>query len=168
MGEAVDRREQLAAMVEEWLPGLYAFVRRLGLPPTEAEDVVQDSLLAAWRSLPRLRDPAKMRSWLFGIAYRHFLRSRRRHATLELPDGQASLEQDPSSDGRLDRHSVRRAVLGLPELYREPLVLVYWQELSYQEAAEVLRVPLGTLSWRLHQALSLLREALTEEKPDEP
>jgi RNA polymerase sigma-70 factor, ECF subfamily len=165
--EAQARRERFAEVVGAWLPGVYAYFRKLGLSEAGAEDAAQETFLAAWRNLASLRDPEKMRSWIYGTAYRTYLRQRRRRAdptSLEtvaeaaLPSG-----LDPGSQHSLTLRSLREAVTGLPEPYRQPVVLLYWEELSYQEAARALSIPLGTLAWRVRKALQLLRLALAEE-----
>ncbi len=154
-------------MVGEWLPGLYGYFRRLGVSAVAAEDLAQDTFLIAWRKLPSLRKPEQMRSWLYGTAYRRYLNHRRKQlseADLRSVAAAPLVADDPGSDRRLDLQSVRRAVVALSDEYRQPLALIYWQELSYEEAARVLGIPLGTLAWRVRRALGLVREALTKEE----
>ena len=172
------QQQGFMSAVERWLPGVYGYFRRLGVGSATAEDLTQQTFLAAWQSLPRLRDPDRLKSWLYGIAYRHYLRHRDAHRAEErafgygcaaAPEDLAGAYADnPGSDALLARQSVREAVGRLPEEYRQPLVLLYWQDLSYQEAAKALSLPLGTLAWRVHKALKLMRQALAEsEETDE-
>jgi RNA polymerase sigma factor (sigma-70 family) len=158
--------ERFAMVVEQSLPGLYGYFRRLGLGAAAAEDLTQDTFLAAWQGLPRLREEGKLRSWLYGIAYHHYLRHRTRRRAEAGEEAMTDLPArgSPGDDPSLDGHAVREAVGRLADLYRQPVVLVYWQGLSYEEAAHALKLPLGTLSWRLHKALGLLREALAEQE----
>ena len=168
MDEARETRERFAAVVGRWLPGVYAYFRKLGLSEAAAEDLAQETFLAAWRNLPSLRDPEKMRSWLYGTAYRHYLRHRRKRAaplSLETaPEAAPQPEHDPGSDHSLARRALQEAVLALPDRYRQPLVLLYWEDLSYEEAARALSIPLGTLAWRARKALQLVRHTLAEER----
>lgn len=160
-------REQQAAALESWLGDIYAYFRRLGVDAASAEDLVQEAFLIAWQDLARLRDPRKVRRWLYGIAYRCFLQHRRKsaaRATVELPEELASAQwADPGSDASLQMREMWRALQSLPESYRHPLLLIFWEDLSYLEAARALSLPLGTLAWRVHKGLQLLRDALAKK-----
>jgi RNA polymerase sigma-70 factor (ECF subfamily) len=173
MDERLRRREEFTAVVEGWLPGIYAYFRRLGIAAAVAEDLTQQTFVTAWQNLPRLREAAKMKSWLYGIAYRQYLRHREKTARDQhaLRDARVQAAQrawiaggNPGGDHRLALQSVRDAVAALPDKYRQPLVLLYWADLSYQQAAKVLSLPLGTLAWRVHKALRMLKQALAESE----
>lgn len=165
------QREMFMAMVESWLPDVYAYFRRLGVESAAAEDLAQSTFVTAWQNIARLRDPERLQGWLYGIAYRQYLRHRDhgRADARAIGEAGARMEQtdpaaasNPGSDRRLAAQSVREAVGRLPEKYRQPLVLLFWEGLSYQQAAKVLSLPLGTLAWRVHAALKLLKQALAE------
>jgi RNA polymerase sigma-70 factor, ECF subfamily len=158
-------RAQFLANLETFAKELYLYLRRLGVEAVAAEDLRQEVLLAAWQGLGRLRQPERLRSWLYGIAYRTYLTHQRQrtHEAAELIGDHPSIRNDPGSDANLSAHIVRQAILDLPDKYRQPLVLLYWQGLSYQEAAAVLATHVGTLAWRVHTALQLLHRALQEK-----
>ncbi|MGD0113720.1 MAG: RNA polymerase sigma factor [Armatimonadota bacterium] len=157
---------QLWHTVEAQSEAIYCYFRRLGVDAIGAEDLTQEALLTAWQALGRLRHSGKIRSWLYGIAYRVYLKRREtaRKEGSEFPiEEVAGPDGDPGDDRHLASRAVRDAVQRLPDTYRHPLLLVYWEELSYLEAARALSLPLGTLAWRVHTGLKLLREALSEK-----
>jgi len=145
---------------------IHAYFARLAVNRASIDDLVQETFITAWQNLPALRDERKLRSWLYGIAYRHYLKHRDRLASSAwevIGDEPAAASADPGSDDSLTAHMVREALLALPDRYLHPLLLLYWEDLSYQEAAAVLSVPIGTLAWRAHKALKLMRAALAEK-----
>jgi RNA polymerase sigma-70 factor (ECF subfamily) len=162
---ASEPREQFQAGLPAYAREIYLYLRRLGADAASAEDLRQETLLLAWQRLARLRDPRKLRSWLYGIAYRVYLSRRDQPARVatEPVEELASRASDPGSDRSLLFHVVRESVLQLPPKYRHALILLYWQELSYREAAAALSLPVGTLAWRAHTGLRLVRRSLREK-----
>ena len=142
----------------------------------DAEDVAQESFVAAYRSLATWRGNDSVRPWLAQIATRQALRAvGRRLPTTSLDSsrgGNESTERiDRGSDfdpqavvGAADRAAmVRDAVQNLPEPYRETIALRYFAELSIDEIAEALDRPVGTVKVHVHRGLERLRSALAEE-----
>ena len=125
-----------------------------------AEDAVQDTFLRAMGAWPGFRGACSVRTWLTGIAVnvcRSYLRSpwrRRRVEAEHLEDLAASGAPEAPDDTLL------RAVMALPDKYRAVVVLYYYRELKAREVAEVLRVPVSTVTVRLSRARALLKEAL--------
>jgi RNA polymerase sigma-70 factor (ECF subfamily) len=138
--------------------------------------MAQDAFLRAFRALPGFRGQSAFSTWLTALAvnvYRSHLRRRSPAAILlpergrpeELADLEAALaaQAAPGVDGLLAREreeAVRSEVAGLPERYREAIVLFYFEERNVEEAARVLGVPEGTLKARLHRGRKLLRQRL--------
>lgn len=156
-------------LVERWHGPLWGFVLRMVRDPAAAEELMQDIWLRILRGLPNLRDPGKLVSWIFSIARRAVMdRLRRRYAEADW----VSVEEapaDPAAHGELALEQLEQleqlqqavAELGLPE--RETVHLFYLNELSLQEVAEVLEIPVGTVKSRLHRARCRLRQALLNE-----
>jgi len=161
------KQAAFAAALESRLRDIYSYFRRLGVDTAAAEDLAQETLVIAWQNLSSLRDESKLRAWVYGIAYRRYLRHRGKaatEATIQIGDQVAAgPAHDPGSDEHLSERMVHQALRTLPEQYLHPLALIYWEDLSYQEAARVLSLPIGTLAWRVHKALKLVRRALAEE-----
>ncbi len=141
-----------------------------------AEDIAQDAFLAGYRSLPRLRDPAKFGPWLKQVTCRtaaNWLRKNGERISSETPlpykrtvaieDARESPRGRTERRERLDQ--VQRAIDTLPERYRLPVVLRYLQELSYQEISEYTGESKDEIRGVLQRAGRQLRDLLSEEGP---
>jgi RNA polymerase sigma-70 factor, ECF subfamily len=175
-------RAWFAARVEELLPDLYGRALRLCRDRSNAEDLVAETVAKAWEALPSLANPDSFRGWLFRILNNGFVsdcRSARAKAVHEPLAGAGEefslferLHQpvllwwgsDPEQEflARLLREDLERALDGLPPAYGEAVVLVDVQGLSYQEAADLLEIPVGTVRSRLARGRSRLQESLWE------
>jgi RNA polymerase sigma factor (sigma-70 family) len=159
MGE----REAFDLLIARWHPLLWRYAISLTNDLDTAADAVQDVWLRVLRGLVRLRDAAKFRAWLFGIARRVLMdRLRVRYAgpvfdavdLTEVP--QAVTDDDLEEDLSLLQTELAR----LPMLEREVLTLFYLKELNLNEIAEIAAIPVGTVKSRLFRARHLLRQHL--------
>lgn len=129
-----------------------------------AEELLQDVMLAAWRSAAAFRGDARVRTWLLTIAHNRSINAlrRRRLATVQLThrevDPRAAAGGQP--ERATDRLDLRHAVANLPDDQRGALELVFFHELSVAEAAQVLGIAEGTVKSRLHRARGTLRVRL--------
>ena len=150
----------------------YYYVGRHGA----AEDIAQDALLAGYRSLPRLRDPAKFGPWLKQVTCRtaaNWLRKNGERLSIEtpLPYKRTVAIEDVREGprGRTERRErldqVKRAIDTLPERYRLPVVLRYLQELSYQEISDYTGESKDEIRGVLQRAGRQLRDVLSDEGP---
>ena len=150
-------------LITRWHGPLWAFIRRLAGDDDAARDILQDVWIRVIRGIPRLRDGAKLRAWLFGIARRTLMdRLRDRYARtsaadVEIDDIPSETPTDDSSDLEMLEHGVEQ----LPLIEREAVTLFYLQELSLNEIADTLNVPVGTVKSRLFRARRLLRQHMT-------
>lgn len=154
--------EQYELLYRETGPGLLAYFRRRPGLAGAAEDLLQDTFVRALRHPERLAASVSPRAYLFGIARHVGVDAlRRSRPTCEL----AATEAEPAAteDARLEL--LREAITGLPEGQREALQLKLHHELSYEEIAEVLGIPVGTVRSRLHHAVLALRAALQPPTP---
>lgn len=152
----------------EALPHLRALSRtalRLARHAADAEDLVQETYLRAYRSFDTFTPGTDIRGWLFTILYRvrtdGYRRAARRPRTVEAaePDLFGSW---PAFDGASNaRQDVARGLQQVPPVFREAVVLRDVHELSYDEVARALGVPVGTVMSRIHRGRALLRRALT-------
>lgn len=155
----------LDALVERWHLPLWKYVRRFASDDTTAADVLQDVWLRVLRAMPALRDPTRLRAWLFGIARRAVM-DRLRDEYAEPAPTHVNLEDIAEPDDVLSERSeeiglMHDALARMPALEREVLVLFYLRELSLNQLADVLAVPVGTIKSRLFRARHLLRRELT-------
>lgn len=143
---------------------LWHYVRRTAGDLSMAEDVIQDGWLRILRGIGRLREPDKLRPWLFGIVRRALmdrLRARYAHDVHEPLAAEPADSRDPeplADDEDLAR--LEAAVDALPPADREATVLFYLQGLDLREVAQIQEIPVGTVKSRLHRARRLLRERL--------
>ncbi len=152
-------RPSFAALVERWQPRLLRHARRLVGREDAALDVVQETWLVVARGVGALRDPLRLRGWLYGIVTRCAADWQRRRAR----DATEELDADPRDDDEVPSESiddVRRALRRLPRERRALLSLRYVDELDLAEIAEALGVPVGTVGSRLHHARAELRALL--------
>jgi RNA polymerase sigma-70 factor (ECF subfamily) len=155
-------------LIRRWAMPLRRHVCRVTGSEDHADELVQEIWLQVLQGIGRLQDPAKFRSWLFGIAHRRLMdRLRERYASaIDLavdPDSLAAEAATPDRD--LEARELERGLADLPALEREVLSLFYFDELSINEVAAVLAVPLGTVKSRLFRARQLLRHQLTGATP---
>jgi len=174
-----DRQQAFHDIALRWLPDVTRFARSLTRDETNAEDLVQETYLRAWRHWDSFKPGSEARAWLFTIARNAWRKRAPRDARLvpvEDATLQALAEQDfplGASNDVLQRLSdadlrpaIRNAIAGLPDGFREVVELVELQELPYAEAAEVLEIPVGTVRSRLFRARRLLQQSLLEHARD--
>lgn len=176
-----DRSEKSAfeEVAIEQLPGLFALARHLTDSDTDAEDLLQEALLRAYRSFDSLKEVAAAGGWMRVIltnVWRDRMRKSRcspREVALDDVDEfslyETLVEEDPFpySDtlhldflGSFSREDIHVVLRRLPELYRAPLVLRYIEELATKEVARLLGTPLGTALARLHRGRKLFEKAM--------
>ena len=159
-------RDAFDELIARWHDPLWRCVRRLSGDDDVANDVVQDVWLRVLRGMPRLRDGAKWRAWLFGIARNVWMdRLRQRYTAAPLTDlDLAALPADECADDlEADLASMQHELTRLPLVEREVLTLFYLNQLSLAEVSEVLSVPTGTVKSRLFRARQLLRRELNRK-----
>jgi RNA polymerase sigma-70 factor (ECF subfamily) len=161
-----------------WIEDVHRFALSLTRDESDADDVVQDTFLRAYRSWHTYMPGSDCRRWLFTICRNVFLRSRERvrHTVeLESPEIDASVagsiyaptERLDELMARLDlAPAIARALANLPEPFRSTLVIVDVDDQSYESAAELLGVPIGTVRSRLFRGRRLMQEQLTSYAAD--
>lgn len=161
-------REAMAAIVTEHYPGVYRFcARRIG--DELAKDAAQDTFITAQRVLKKFDGRSTLATWLLGIANNHCRNlARKRRIEMTFADPWLNEKTDDKSESTLvDREALRVALLKLSAEHREIVLMHEVEGLTYEEAASVLGVPVGTVKSRLHHAFLNLRKALMgcEEVP---
>ncbi len=153
----------VARLVEEYYDSLYRYGYRLTGSSADAEDLTQETFIKAQLHLSRLREPDRVRPWLFSIlrnAYLHRVRAERRqsHCSLEGVGDLAEPLPEPLPD--IDPEQLQLALNELPEVYRTPIILFYFEGFGYREIAEQMDLPIGTVMSRLARAKAHLRARL--------
>jgi len=146
------------------------FLRRLGGDPSDADDLAQESFVAAWRELDRFRGQSSVRSWLCGIAYRKHLSQRRsqrrsgeRDAAFAAASALATSGKDGAASDAGDRLDLARAMADLPIEQRAAVSLCLAADFSHAEAAAALKLPLGTVKSHVTRGRGKLLAALSRE-----
>jgi RNA polymerase sigma-70 factor, ECF subfamily len=145
------------------LPRLRRFARSLSRNQHDADDLVQSGVERAWRHIEQFKPDANLASWMFGIlknAWLDNLRTRRRRGEVALPEDSGEHPAVSPVDSNTEMWSVSEAMSKLPEEQRLAIALVLVEGLSYKEAAEVLEIPMGTLTSRLARGRTALAAAL--------
>lgn len=157
------KREQFESCVRDCADSIYRVAYRLSGNETLARELVQETYLNAWKSLDRLSDPAKTRSWMFAILRNQFSKLIRKESKAVV----TSVEFDEPVEKELPdtetQEAVQNAVQSLDEAHRLPILLVSMEGMSVEEAAEILELPKGTVLSRLHRARQKLKETLSRD-----
>jgi RNA polymerase sigma-70 factor (ECF subfamily) len=158
------------ALVARWHPALWTYARRITGSDDAAADAVQEAWLRVVRGLPRLRDPGRIRAWIFGIARRVLMdRLRAQYAAPAMADVDmahidGAIESAAARDAEEASEALHAALETLPVVEREVLVLFYLRELSLAEIGGVLGIPAGTVKSRLFRSRNMLREKLSSKE----
>jgi len=146
---------------------LYQFAYSLARDEADACDLTQQTFCVWAAKGHQLRDPAKVKTWLFTTLHREFLGIRRkltRFPQVELEHAEPELPViSPAAISRSDTQQVLAALAQLDEVYQAPVALFYLQDCSYNEIAEILEVPLGTVKSRLARGIGRLQELLGDK-----
>jgi RNA polymerase sigma-70 factor, ECF subfamily len=161
------RDERLRALFDRHASVLLAYALRLtDGDRSRAEDIVQETLVRAWRNLDQLDEAARpVRPWLFTVAQHLAIDAHRARRARPQEAGDAALESVPSLDDlerTLDRIVVTDALHALSQEHRAVIVETYYRGRSVAEAAAVLGIPPGTVKSRCYYALRALKLALAE------
>jgi len=135
-------------------PAILAYLRRSFGRCAPPEELLQETFLQALRHPDRMKRLASPRAWLFAVARHVGLTAARRRGMAPLPEAVTA----PQPDSRLA--AMREAIAALPDIFRQPLELRLHENLTYDEIALALEIPLGTVRSRLHAAMKKLRDAM--------
>ena len=176
-------REEFEALLQPVLARAYATARRLTANAADADDLVQDAALLAFRGFGTFEKGTNFRAWFLRVLMNAFLSAKRRH---RVEDGAVALDDLPNAYiqrqahetvkagatapadlartvvGKLETEQVERAIDALPEEFRTVAALYFIQDLPYQEIADLLGIPVGTVRSRLHRGRALLQKSLWE------
>ena len=144
--------------------GLYRFAFSLAGNADDAAELTQETFARLLVKGGQLRDPSKVKAWLFTTLYRMFLGWKRRETSLphyEIASVEAELPPvTPQMVDNLQNEAVSESLLEVDERYRVPLALYYFENHSYAEIAAMLDIPIGTLMSRLSRGKELMRKSL--------
>ena len=157
--------EQLREQIVDLLPRLRRFARSLARDPHDADDLVQIAVERALVRSGQLREDGRLSSWMFGILRNAWIdetRTRGRRNQIFAPEEAGEHVGDASSESHAEALSVQDAMARLPDEQRMAVGLVLVEGLSYKEAAEIMGVPVGTLTSRLARGREALQGMLAD------
>ena len=159
------RRQRFDRLVTVFYQDMYRFAAWLSRDKAIAEDVVQEALLRAWKSLDALRDDGAAKQWLLTIVRRENARyfERRRLETVDIDDLSATQAALIAESPNEELDDLRTAIFGLDDDYREPLVLRVLMGYSTNEIAEMMGLKQGAVLTRLHRARHKLKDSVADE-----
>jgi len=159
--------EDFEAEAVPHLGEIYRTARRMVGSAMEAEDVVQDVFLQAWRSFDRFHLGTNCRAWLYTILFnklRHH--SRAQHRSRVVAGADSFLEEvvayEPPVPETIVDEDILHALDRVPEVYREAVLMADVQEFAYREIADILGIPIGTVMSRVNRGRKLLRIELAD------
>jgi RNA polymerase sigma-70 factor, ECF subfamily len=170
-------RQRFEAVALPHLDAVYSAALRLAGNPDDAKDLLQDTILRAYVFFHQFAPDTNCRAWLLTILYNNFRNQLRRSSLHPMsaltdesaerteagfaPDSKSCNPEEIVAQRGIGRQ-LESAINALPLEFREPILLVDVQELSYPEVAKVLKIPLGTVKSRVSRARSLLRDSLRD------
>jgi RNA polymerase sigma-70 factor, ECF subfamily len=160
---AAETNLSLEALIDQHHTPLFRYAFRLCGQAADAEDLVQQTFLVAFRKLEQVRTPEHVTAWLYAVLRNCFLKSRRK--PIPQPVGGADLDLDtfagPSPEVRdFDSEELQLALDQLPPEFKIVLVMFYFEQCAYKEIAHRLELPIGTVMSRLARAKQRLRWVL--------
>ncbi|HVB73466.1 MAG TPA: sigma-70 family RNA polymerase sigma factor [Ktedonobacteraceae bacterium] len=164
-------QDAFAQLVQRYQRRIFNLVYRMLQQYEEASETTQEAFLAAWQGLPSFRGEARFATWLYRIAYNCALkqletrkRDRALQVALQAEQALESVDGQESASAQIDEHErqafVQEHLSHLPAKYRAVLILRHLQDMTYEEMAEILTMPVGTIKTHLFRARNLLKERL--------
>ena len=172
-----DLLERFERDVLPMLPGMYGAALRMTRNPSDAEDLLQETTLRAYRGFASFEEGTNLKAWLYRILTNSFINTYRKRQrepqTVDGPDdldewflfdrlGSKSVEPSAEEDvlERIPDAEVKAALESIPEKFRMAVLLADVEGFSYKEIAEIMDVPIGTVMSRLHRGRKALEKAL--------
>lgn len=163
------KQRTVQRLVDDYYLALYRYAYRLAGSAADADDLTQEAFCKAQTNYSQLRDPARAKAWLFSIlrnAYLHRARADKQQRCVALDDAGDLAEPLPEPLPEIDPERLQQVLNDLPEVFRTPIILFYFEEFSYRDIAEQMDLPLGTVMSRLARAKAFLRARLLQ--PETP
>lgn len=157
--------ESMNAIITEQIPRLRRYARALTGDRASADDLVQDTLERAWGKLHLWRRGSDMRAWMFSIMHNTFINHIRKNqlVTVSMDDDALEVPTRATQEDFLEMRDLASAIGKLPYEYREVVLLIGLEQMSYEEAAQVLAIPMGTVMSRLSRGRDRLRALMAGE-----
>ena len=168
--ESENPEKAFDAIVSAYGERLYWHIRKMVISHDDANDILQNSLIKAWRGLPNFREEAKLYTWLYRIATNEvitFLKKHRTHLFQPLSKVSKQLGEtllaDPLFNGDDVQLKLQKAILSLPNRQRQVFNMRYFDDLKYEEISEILNTSVGALKASYHHAAAKIEEYMKQQ-----
>lgn len=162
------RNEAFKELVLRYQERLYWHIRKIVISHEDADDVLQNTLMKAWKNIGSFREESSLFTWLYRIATNEsltFINSRKRHSLLSIDEVNEmlknKLETDEYFDGNEIQKKLQQAILSLPEKQRLVFNMRYFEEMPYQQMSEILNTSVGALKASFHHATKKVEEYIS-------
>lgn len=162
-------QRNIQRLVDEHYAALYRYAFRLSGTSADAEDLTQEAFRKAQESFAQLREQTRAKAWLFRIlrnVYLHRLRQEKQEHCVLLDDLSDLPDRLPDPAPAIDPERLQEALQELPEVFRTPIILYYFEDFNYRDIAEQMDLPMGTVMSRLARAKAHLRNRLLQLAPE--
>ncbi len=157
-------------IVRKYQEKLYWHIRKIVIKHDDADDILQNTFIKVWKGLDRFREDSKLYTWLYRIATNEsltYLKQQKTKYLMPIVDYENHLKETLESDEYFNGDEIQRrlhkAILGLPEKQRIVFNLKYFEEMKYEEMAEVLKTSVGALKASYHHAVKKIENYFSED-----
>ena len=153
---------EIESLVQRFHADVYRYAYRLSGSQADAEDLTQQAFLVAQQRLHQVRQPERVRGWLFAVTRTCYLKSVRKRQPVSAAAIEMDVEEipDTAAETEVDSQRLQQLLDELPDEFKVVLMLFYFEECSYREIATQLKIPVGTVMSRLARAKGRLRRRL--------
>lgn len=157
--------DEIEILITEQIPRLRRYARALTADRTSADDLVQDTLERAWGKLYMWRRGSDLRAWMFSIMHNTFINRIRKNQlpTVSMDEDALEVPTRATQNDALEMRDLASAIAKLTYEYREVVLLIGLEQMSYEEVAQVLGIPMGTVMSRLSRGREKLRGLMAGE-----
>jgi len=165
-----EEQQAINLIMRKYGERLYWHIRKMVCNHDDADDLLQNTFIKAWKALDTFREDAKLYTWLYRIATNEFITFLKRQnikATLSLSDNSKAvankLEADPFFNGDALQLALQKAIAKLPPKQKAVFNMRYFDELKYEEISEILNISVGALKASYHHAYNKVQASIKEE-----
>ena len=170
MAQALKDADSFASIIDRYEDKLFRYILRiLSVSTEDAQDILQEVFIKVYENLNDYDSTYKFSSWIYRITYNHsisYYRKRKNHLqTLSLEDSEeivrklkSQLDINKETDDQLQKELIQKILKGLDKKYRDPLILHYLEDKSYEEISNILKKPSGTVGTLINRAKKKFKE----------
>lgn len=157
--------DYFSCIYERYEKKLLNYIRRLTtVSEEEAEDILQESFIKVWKNLNNIDLNARLSSWLYRLVHNevitHWRKNKQRQPALELSENLLHSISEDLEISQISEEELNREILTITEKHRQVIILKYFENMSYEEISDILKIPEGTVAIRLSRAKKELKSRL--------